>query len=167
MIIHAVGKLAHLSLLCQPFFEVQGWCEGFPWHLMATVVLRDGRRAGPFVTIIDTTITELDTATNHTFERDFSFTSYDKFLSYSLLLDIHRVGEPSLTSLIPLPLDGRCGQIEVPAIRDRQQACCNSCGFSIGRVSPSTAKHQCRNGRPGGASTSSRRQRHRAKQASR
>ena len=54
------------------------------------------------MTIIDNVVTELDITVHYhcTHERDFSLTVDDKFHSFSVSLEIHRVGEPSLTSPI-------------------------------------------------------------------
>ena len=60
------------------------------------------------MTVIDNIIPEFDTILHYhyTFERVFTSTVDDKFHSSSFLLDIHRVGEPALSSLTlpPCPL---------------------------------------------------------------
>ena len=55
--------------------------------------------------IIDNIITELDIASHYhsILGRDFSLTIDYQFHIHVLFLEIHRVGEPSLTSLIPTP----------------------------------------------------------------
>ena len=95
-----------MSLLCQPSFRCKVGVKDFictRWQRLSAVKYRrPGRSIGPFVTITNNIITELNITlqNHHTLESDFSLTIDDKFHSCSLLLEIHRVGEPSLTSLI-------------------------------------------------------------------
>ena len=74
-------------------------------YLMATVVWPEtvigANVLDRFVTAIDNSITETDIVVNYhyTLERDFSLTVDDTFHDHSLLFEIHRVGDSSMTAL--------------------------------------------------------------------
>ena len=96
----------HLSWLCQLSFRCKVGAKDIIctcWQRLSDVIYRHlGRRAGPFVTIVDNIITELDITLryHYTLERDFSLTVDDTFNEYSLFLEIHRARKSSLTALI-------------------------------------------------------------------
>ena len=104
------GTFAQVSLLCHPSFRCKVGVKDFictRWQRLSAVKYRRlGRSIGPFVTITNNIITELNITLqrHHTLESDFSLTIDDKFHSCSLLCEIHRVGEPSQTSLISHPV---------------------------------------------------------------
>ena len=93
------------DLVCRAFFlapsaQGQGWCDGFNMHFVATTVRRDIPSPWQKCWLSSTTLSQ--NLTSHYITATLLNAAFSLTVDGEHLLEIFRVGEPSLTSLITL-----------------------------------------------------------------
>ena len=93
------------DLVCRAFFlalsaQGQGWCDGFKMHLVATTVRRDIPSSWQKCWQSSTTLSQ--NLTSHYITATLLNAAFSLTVDGEHLLEIFRVGEQSLTSLISL-----------------------------------------------------------------